>query len=193
MIERGRGVVLHVTSIQRLMPLYDGTLAYAAAKAALSTYSKGLANELGPKGVRVIRVAPGFVKTEAAERLIDRIAEAKKGERDAALASLMDSLGGIPLGRPAEPEEVAELIAFLVSGRASGVTGTEYIIVDHLQGNRKPESCPDIARPHQAREHGRYLGVDVEDARPWRRGRNLTTPGSPPTARSRTAVRQCRS
>jgi len=54
MIERRAGVILHITSIQRALPLYDATLPYASAKAALSTYSKGLSNELGPRGIRVV-------------------------------------------------------------------------------------------------------------------------------------------
>jgi len=53
MIERGSGVIIHVSSIQRKLPLYQATLVYAAAKAALTTYSKGLSNEVGPKGIRV--------------------------------------------------------------------------------------------------------------------------------------------
>jgi len=128
MIEAGRGAVVHISSIQRKMPLSNGTLAYAAAKAALTTYSKGLATEVAPFGVRVNSVAPGFIRTSAAERLIERIADESDGSRDAALHQLMASLGGIPLGRPAEPEEVAELVTFLVSDRASAITGAEHVI-----------------------------------------------------------------
>ena len=66
MVAQGAGVVIHVTSIQRQLPLPESTIAYAAAKAALSNYSKGLSKEVGPRGVRVLRVAPGWVETEAA-------------------------------------------------------------------------------------------------------------------------------
>jgi NAD(P)-dependent dehydrogenase (short-subunit alcohol dehydrogenase family) len=65
MIEQGSGAIIHITSIQGRMPLPEATLAYAAAKAALSNYSKGLSKEVSPKGIRVIRVSPGWVETEA--------------------------------------------------------------------------------------------------------------------------------
>lgn len=128
MLERGSGVIIHISSIQRSLPLYQATLAYAAAKAALTNYSKGLSKEVGPKGVRVNSVAPGFIETTAAEALIDRLAASAGTDRDTAVQGLMDSLGGIPIGRPGRPEEVAELVAFLASDRAPSIHGSEYVI-----------------------------------------------------------------
>jgi NAD(P)-dependent dehydrogenase (short-subunit alcohol dehydrogenase family) len=59
MIAQRSAVTVHVTSIQHVLPLPESTIAYAAAKAALSTYSKALSKEVTPKGVRVIRVSRG--------------------------------------------------------------------------------------------------------------------------------------
>ncbi|HEX6741980.1 MAG TPA: SDR family oxidoreductase [Sphingomicrobium sp.] len=128
MIARGAGVVLHVSSIQRVLPLPGATLAYAAAKAALSNYSKGLSKEVGPKGVRVVRVSPGWIATEASTALVERLAAEAGSDLETARQGLMDSLGGIPIGRPASPEEVADLIGFLVSDRASAIHGSEHVI-----------------------------------------------------------------
>jgi NAD(P)-dependent dehydrogenase (short-subunit alcohol dehydrogenase family) len=128
MLAQGSGVIVHVTSIQRQMPLPESTIAYAAAKAALANYSKGLSKEVSPKGIRVVRVSPGWVETEAAVRLVNRLAKANGTDYAGAQKALMASLGGIPIGRPAKPGEVADLIAFLASPRAASITGTEYVI-----------------------------------------------------------------
>jgi len=128
MIEQGSGVIVHVTSIQHELPLPESTTAYAAAKAALATYSKSLSKEVTPRGIRVVRVSPGWVETEAAVALADRLAEQAGTDYEGGKQIIMKSLGGIPLGRPAKPREVADLIAFLVSPRAASITGTEYVI-----------------------------------------------------------------
>ncbi len=128
MIAQGSGVIIHVTSIQHRMPLPQSTTAYAAAKAALSTYSKSLSKEVAPAGVRVVRVSPGWVETEASVALAERLAEEAGTDYAGGKRIIMEALGGIPLGRPAKPREVADLISFLVSARAASITGTEVTI-----------------------------------------------------------------
>jgi NAD(P)-dependent dehydrogenase (short-subunit alcohol dehydrogenase family) len=125
--DRG-GVVIHVTSIQRELPLPEATTAYAAAKAALSTYSKSLSKEVSPKGVRVVRVSPGWIETQSSIELAQRLAEQAGTDLDGGKRIIMDALGGIPIGRPSKPEEVASLVAFLASHRAATITGVEYVI-----------------------------------------------------------------
>lgn len=128
MIAQGAGVIIHVTSIQRELPLPESTTAYAAAKAALSTYSKSLSKEVSPKGVRVVRVSPGWVETEASVALVERVATQAATDYEGGKQIIMDALGGIPIGRPSKPVEVANLIAFLASPLAATITGTEYVI-----------------------------------------------------------------
>ena len=128
MIERKSGVVVHISSIAHRLPFPNSTLAYAAAKAALTTYSKGLAKAVAPKGVRVTTISPGFIETSGAKGMIDDISRSAGISEDAARQRIMEMLGGIPLGRTGRPEEVAELVAFLASDRGAFISGSDYII-----------------------------------------------------------------
>jgi NAD(P)-dependent dehydrogenase (short-subunit alcohol dehydrogenase family) len=114
--------------MQHELPLPESTTAYAAAKAALSTYSKSLSKEVTPQGIRVVRVSPGWVETDAAVAMAKRLADTAGTDYEGGKQIIMKSLGGIPLGRPAKPKEVADLVVFLVSPRAASITGTEIVI-----------------------------------------------------------------
>lgn len=128
MLEQKNGVIIHIASIQGRHPLYDATLPYAAAKAGLINYSKGLSKEVSSKGVRILTVSPGWINTENTKNFLELIAKSSNFSIEEARQSVMTALGGIPFGRPAEPEEVAELVGFLVSPRANYLTGTEFVI-----------------------------------------------------------------
>ena len=84
MLKQGSGVIIHISSIQRTLPLYDSSLAYAAAKAALTNYSTGLSKEVSPKGIRMNSVAPGYTETDAAVGMVNEIAERTGVSTDAA-------------------------------------------------------------------------------------------------------------
>lgn len=128
MLLQKSGVIIHIASIQGKLPLHDSTLPYAAAKAGVINYSKGLSKEVSPKGIRVLTVSPGWIMTDSSKRMMQRISESSDISIEQATQSVMDALGGIPIGRPAQPEEIAEFVGFLVSPRAGYLTGTEYII-----------------------------------------------------------------
>ncbi|MGO4532050.1 SDR family oxidoreductase [Paenibacillus sp. 2TAF8] len=127
MLKQGYGVIVHISSIQRRLPGLN-TMVYSAAKAALTNYSKNLATEFASKGIRVNTVAPGFTETEGAKDQISLIAQRSGTNYANARQELMDALGGIPIGRTARPEEIAELVAFLVSDRSSYIIGAEHTI-----------------------------------------------------------------
>lgn len=126
MIAQNRGVIIHVTSGQARLP-GPASLPYAAAKAATTVYSKGLANEVGKHRIRVNTVVPGLIETPAVTRRLDQIATDSGQDAETARRQLIDRVG-IPLGRPGLPADVAELVAFLASDRAAFLTGSQYVV-----------------------------------------------------------------
>lgn len=127
MIEQKKGVVINISTAAAKQPFWEMTMSYSSAKAALNAYSKALANELGPKGIRVNVVSPGMVKTPLLLEFIDNQAKSLNITSDEALNAIMDKVGA-PLGRMAEAEEVASLVKFLVSSEAQYITGNNYLI-----------------------------------------------------------------
>lgn len=127
MLEAQRGVIIHISSVTGILPFVEN-MPYAVAKAALNAYSKTLSKEVSPKGIRVNAVSPGMVATESMEGFIERIAGNAGITKEQATQAFIQQIGGIPLNRLATTEEVAELVHFLVSDKASYITGSNYII-----------------------------------------------------------------
>lgn len=127
MIAKGAGVIVHLSSIAGMYPMVEN-MAYATAKSGLNGYSKALSKEVASKGVRVLRVSPGGVMTEGMQTFISQMAAQMGVSIADAEAGLLQKIGGIPMGRMATPEEVAELVGFLVSSKAAYLTGSNYMI-----------------------------------------------------------------
>lgn len=104
-------------------------LHYAAAKAALLTYTRGTALELAPAGVRVNAVSPGPVETPGGTEVLKTILDAMGAPIEAVA-------GQIPLGRRGVTSDIAEMVAFLLSERASWITGTNFIVDGGATGSR---------------------------------------------------------
>ena len=127
LMEQRSGAIVHVSSLQWKRP-HPSSPAYGPAKAALRSYSKVLADEFGPIGIRVNTVTPGYIATSAAEARIRQTMDHTGISRDEAEAALLATIGGVPLGRPGNATEVAHLVAFLVSDAAAYISGSEYVI-----------------------------------------------------------------
>ena len=134
MLEQKSGVIIHISTTSSKFPIWESTMAYTAAKAALNAYSKTLATEVAAQGVRVVTVSPGLNKTQAMATFLTDLAKSAGITVEEITSNLMARLGGIPMGRMAEPEETAELVYFLVSPRASFITGANY----HIDGGNFP-------------------------------------------------------
>jgi NAD(P)-dependent dehydrogenase (short-subunit alcohol dehydrogenase family) len=125
MVQQRSGAIVHVSSLQWRRP-HESSPAYGPAKAALRSYSKVLASEFGPLGIRVNTVTPGYIATPLAEARITQIMD--QSGISHAEAALLSIIGGVPLGRPGTAAEVAQLVAFLVSDAAAYITGSEFVI-----------------------------------------------------------------
>jgi NAD(P)-dependent dehydrogenase (short-subunit alcohol dehydrogenase family) len=126
MIEQGSGAIVHVGS-GAARNVRRHPLGYAAAKAALTAYSKGLAAELGPHGIRVNIVQPGMIHTERMDERLAELAAASGQDPGAALRAMLDHYD-VPLGRVGTPDEVAAAIVFLVSAAGGYVTGAQLVV-----------------------------------------------------------------
>lgn len=117
MLAAGNGAIVNVASVHAHMSA-AGMFPYAAAKAGTVGLTKSLALEVGPRGVRVNSVSPGYTRTQVVQDYLD---QAPAGEEDRVLSVH-------PLRRIAEPHEIAEVIVFLLSDAASFVTGSDWIV-----------------------------------------------------------------
>ncbi len=113
MSERGSGSIINVTSVHEEIPS-EGGAAYCAAKGGLRMVTRVLALELAPKGVRVNTLAPGMIATPMTTPSLH---DPEQSEQ---------ALQKIPMGRPGEPQEMANVALFLASDEASYVTGSSF-------------------------------------------------------------------
>ena len=122
MLEQKEGTIINISTGAAKQPIWEMTMSYSSAKAALNAYSKALANEVGSKGIRVNIVSPGVVKTPLMNEFVENIAQQSDISFDEAFQNIINAVG-VPIGKMAEPEEIANTVAFLVSSEARYITG----------------------------------------------------------------------
>lgn len=126
LVERG-GRIVNMSSIAAITP-EPSTVDYSAAKAALNAFTKALASELGPQGVRVNTVSLGAFKTPAwtaPGALGDQLASAMGIDRDHAIDAMLAGFGGKGLDRWGDPREAAAAVRFLLSDESAYITGAD--------------------------------------------------------------------
>ncbi|HEY4854630.1 MAG TPA: oxidoreductase [Streptosporangiaceae bacterium] len=131
MVEQGTGAIVNVASVNAFFQPDAGTIDYGAAKAALVNLTKTLAQEFGPRGIRVNAVSPGPVATDlwlGEHGVAETVAKATGVDADTARQTIIAGIGGFATGRFTTPEEVATLITMLASDRTANVTGVNYVI-----------------------------------------------------------------
>jgi NAD(P)-dependent dehydrogenase (short-subunit alcohol dehydrogenase family) len=131
MLKQGGGSIVNVASVNAFFEPDGGTIDYGASKAALLNFSKSVAQEFGPRGIRINCVSPGPVATDlwlGEGGVAHTVAKATGVDPDTARKNVLASIGGLATGRLTKPEEVATLIALLASPRTANVTGSNYLI-----------------------------------------------------------------
>jgi len=129
MMERRYGKIVNISSMvgKEAIPLF---VHYSASKFAVLGITQGLAKEMAPYDVNVNAVCPGVVRTPLWEPLLDQLSETKGISRDEAF---QEFIAGIPLGRPQDPADIGEVVAFLASDRARNMTGQGINVTGGMQ------------------------------------------------------------